>query len=69
MLHSLFSKGRVTAVIVGLSALLGMVGAAHAQDPAQNPRQAFGNAAMWPWTLMQNAGAAHPSSAAPGSKR
>ncbi|MBC7139399.1 MAG: hypothetical protein IV112_19530 [Methyloversatilis discipulorum] len=41
-------------------------GAAHAQDPAQNPMQAFGNAAMWPWTLMQNAGAAHPSSTAPG---
>lgn len=23
-------------------------------DAAHNPMQAFGNAAMWPWTLMQN---------------
>jgi NitT/TauT family transport system substrate-binding protein len=37
MLHSLFSKGRVTAVIVGLSALLGMVGAAHAQGKPLKP--------------------------------
>lgn len=31
----------------------------HPGDAAHNPMNAFGNAAMWPWTLMQNAGAAH----------
>ena len=39
---------------------------ASAGHDAANPMNAFGNAAMWPWTLMQNAGAAHPSSTAPG---
>lgn len=34
-------------------------GSSHAPDPAHNPMNAFGGAAMWPWTLMQNAGGAH----------
>ncbi len=30
--------------------------AATSSETGQNPMQAFGNAAMWPWTAMQNVG-------------
>jgi hypothetical protein len=39
---------------------------AAAGHDAANPMNAFGNAAMWPWTLMQNAAGHPPGSAAPG---
>ena len=39
---------------------------AAAGHDAANPMNAIGNAAMWPWTLMQNAAGHPPGSAAPG---
>lgn len=39
---------------------------ASAGHDAANPMNAFGNAAMWPWTLMQNA-AGHPQGSSASS--
>jgi len=40
-------------------------GTAPAPAAAANPMQAFGNAAMWPWSVMQNSAAATPPGTAP----
>lgn len=47
------------ATIQAMAAGASSAGAAGPHDAAQNPMQAFGNAAMWPWSLMQNVATPH----------
>ena len=51
------------ATMQAMAAGAGQAGSAQ-PDPAHNPMQAFGNAAMWPWTLMQNPTTPHGAPAA-----
>lgn len=54
------------ATLATMQAMAASAGAgAPPQDPAHNPMQAFGNAAMWPWAVMQNAATGQPA-APPG---
>jgi hypothetical protein len=53
------------ATMQAMAAHAGGTAPAPSAAAGANPMQAFGNAAMWPWSVMQNSAAATPSGAAP----
>lgn len=53
------------ATMQAMAAHAGGTAPAPSAAAGANPMQAFGNAAMWPWSVMQNSAAAAPSGAAP----